>query len=77
MTEREWLDIFRRNLTDLMQDRGYNITQLAEATDLSVGAMSYYIRGLRMPGVKALLNIAYELDVDVSELVDFGDRIEG
>lgn len=76
MTEQEWLDIFSRNLVDLMQERGYSQAELADATGLSASVISYYMRGLRMPGVRALVNIAYELDVDLNELMDFGDRIE-
>ena len=77
MTETEWLDIFGGNLVDLMRERGYTQGDLAEDTGLSIGAINHYINGRRLPGIRAIINIAYVLDCDVSELIDFGDRIEG
>lgn len=77
MTELEWLDIFSDNLRDLMSERGYSQRQLADATGLSDTAISYYIHKQKVPGIRAIVNIAYELDCDVSDLIDFGDRIEG
>ena len=77
MTELEWLDIFSGNLQDLMQERGYSQRQLADAVGLSDAAISSYIHKQKMPGIRAIVNIAYEFDCDVTDLIDFGDRIEG
>lgn len=77
MTEQEWLDIFSKNLTELMYRKGYSQNILADSTGLSRASMHYYVTGRRIPGIRALINIAYELDVDVNDLIDFGDRIEG
>lgn len=77
MTETEWLDIFSNNLLELMRERGYSQGDLADDTGLSKMAISYYINKQRIPGIRAIINIAYILDCDVSELIDFGDRIEG
>lgn len=76
MTETEWMDIFAGNLLDLMRDRGYNQAQLADSTGLSQSSISKYLRRSQIPTVRAIVNIAYELDCDVNELMDFGDRIE-
>lgn len=76
MSEQEWLDIFGKNLLDAMREKGYTQRDLAEATDLSEGTISSYVRGHKLPGVRAIINIAYELDMDVGELIDFGERID-
>ncbi len=77
MTETEWLDIFASNLFEIMNERGYTQGDLAEDTGLSEASISYYLNRRRIPGIRAIVNIAYVLDVDVAELIDFGDRIEG
>ena len=75
MTELDWLDTFSENLQELMQEKGYSNRELADATGLSESAISYYVSGKRIPGVRAIVNMAYELDVDLNDFVDFGDRI--
>lgn len=77
MTELQWIEIFRRNLYELMVEKGYFQNDLAEATGMSDASISRYLNGQRIPNLKAIINIAYELDVDVADLIDFGDRIEG
>lgn len=76
MTESEWLDIFGDNLVDLMQDTNMTQRELADATGLSESNISRYIHKQQMPTLKAIINIAYVFDCDVSELIDFGDRIK-
>lgn len=76
MTETEWLDIFGDNLRDLMEECGYNQKQLAEATGLSRSSICDYIHKKKVPTIRAIVNICYELDCDMVDLVDFGDRIE-
>lgn len=75
MSEREWLDIFAKNLVDLMREKGYSQRDLADATGLSEGIISSYVHGRKVPGIRALINIAYELDLSLDELIDFGDRV--
>lgn len=72
----EWIETFRINLIELMQERGYTQRDLAESTGLGEGTISRYLNGMRMPTVKSIVNLSYELGVDVADLVDFGDRIE-
>ena len=76
MGEAEWLDNFGDNLSILLAD--YRVTQaeLAEMTGLSEPTISSYINKRRMPGVKAILNIAYALNIDIEDLVDFGSMIQ-
>ena len=76
MSEVEWMDIFVDNLLHMMDDYGYNQRLLAEVTGLSEGTISKYISKQQMPGVKAVLNIAYAFNCSLDDLIDFGDRIE-
>ena len=76
MTINEWSDCFSENLLELMADRRISQNELAKDCDLSVGSISAYINKKSLPGIKAILNIAFALDVDVDELIDFGDIIE-
>jgi transcriptional regulator with XRE-family HTH domain len=50
--------------------------ELARASGISVGSISSYINKNSLPGIKAVINLAFVLDVDVNELIDFGDVIE-
>ena len=76
MTETEWMDIFGDNLNSIMQERGYTQGDLADETGLDQTTISRYINKRCMPTMRAVVNLAYTLDCDISELVDFGDRIE-
>jgi transcriptional regulator with XRE-family HTH domain len=76
MTITEWSNEFSENLVELMKDRRISQLELAQESGGSVGSISAYIHKTSLPGIKAILNIAFALDVDVSELIDFGDTID-
>lgn len=76
MTEKEWLEIFGENLLYLMERMGYTQRELADAAGLSESAISHYINKQKIPGVKAIINLAYVLDCDVADLIDFSERIK-
>lgn len=71
MTEYEWLDIFSGNLASLLNDTNMSQRELADAAGLSEGTISKYIHKQQIPTLKAAINIAHALDIDISELVDF------
>ena len=75
MSEHEWLDIFGDNLAEMMYEQGYSQKDLADETGLSEASISNYINKRRMPTIKAIVNIAYALDIDFNELIDFGERV--
>jgi transcriptional regulator with XRE-family HTH domain len=75
MTESEWLNIFSNNLADMLSEAGMTQRDLADETGLSEGTISYYINGRKMPGIKAIINIAYALNCSVDELIDFDSII--
>ena len=75
MTEQEWINIFGDNLKDILQDVEMTQKELADSTGLSECSISRYIHKQMAPSFKAIVNIAYVLDCDISDLVDFGDKI--
>jgi transcriptional regulator with XRE-family HTH domain len=72
MNEREWLAYFGVNLEEYLKAAKMSQRDLADASGLSEAAVSNYIRGRKMPGVRALINMAEALNCSVDELVDFG-----
>ena len=75
MSEQEWLDNFSDNLSAILKDTGMTQRDLAMETGLSEAAISNYVNGRKLPGPKALVNIAYALDRSLDELMDFGDKL--
>lgn len=75
MSEREWLNIFGDNLQEMLNEARMTQRDLAEDTGLSESSISNYINKQRIPTVRAIINIAYSLDCDIDELIDFGDRV--
>lgn len=76
MSEQQWLEIFSNRLIEMMHDAGYSQEEFARETGLSQATISKYINRQQLPGIKAIINISYVLDSDISELVDFGNTIE-
>lgn len=76
MTQEQWKSIFADNLISILHDRGMTQRQLAMDSGISPAMISEYIHKIRMPGLAAAINMAYALDVDICELVDFDERIE-
>ena len=75
MTQTEWRRIFSNNLVDILREKGMSQAQLARDSGLSVSRISDYINTNATPTIFAIINMAYALDIDVNELVDFDDRI--
>lgn len=76
MQESTWLEIFGDNLADMLEEHNISQRDLAKAIGVSEATLSKYINKQQMPGVKAIVNIAYALDCDFDELLDFGSMIE-
>ena len=75
MTQTEWRRIFSNNLVDILREKGMSQAQLARDSGLSVSRISDYINMNATPTIFAIINMAYALDLDVNELIDFDDRI--
>lgn len=76
MSEVEWINTFGDNLKSLLHEAWMSQQELADATGLTRECINNYINKKRMPNVSSIINIAYALDCDVSELIDFGEPIE-
>lgn len=76
MTQREWQEIFASNLTSILRERGMSQNQLAREAGVSVSRISDYVNKSAVPTIFTVINIAYALDLDVSDLIDFGETIE-
>ena len=75
MTQGMWKNIFGDNLASLLDEKGMSQRQLAIDSKVSPGMISDYINKFASPNIFTIINMAYALDVDVDELIDFGDRI--
>lgn len=76
MSELEWLDIFGDNLRGIIDEYGITQSGLAEDIGVSEATISNYIHKKKMPSIKTIINMAYVLDMDINELIDFDDMIE-
>ena len=72
----EWIDIFGDNLKEFIADRGMSRKEVADEANLSVTTLSEYLNKRKAPSVRSIVNLAYALDCDVGELIDFGDTID-
>lgn len=75
MSEEDWLNIFSGNLSSMLYDAGMTQRDLADETGLSEATISCYLNQRKIPGVKALINIAHVFDCSLDELIDFGENI--
>lgn len=76
MTREEWKSIFADNLISALEERGMTQRDLAEDSGVAASTISDYISKRQMPNIAAAINIAYALDMDITELVDFDERID-
>lgn len=75
MTQDQWREKFRERLLSLLKESDMSQNQLAKESGLSSGRISDYINMRNTPTPFAIINIAYALDRNVSDLVDFDERI--
>lgn len=75
MSELEWMDIFGDNLATLLKEHRMTQKDLAEVIGVSEATISSYIRKKKMPGIKALINMAEVFRCTLDELMFFGDSI--
>lgn len=75
MTQTEWKLAFKDNLAYILGERGMTQAELARDAGMSASRISEYLSGRSIPTVVAAVNMAYALDVDVNELIDFDERI--
>ena len=76
MTQGTWKNMFGDNLDSSMRERGFSQKQLSRDSGVSIGAISDYVNKFTAPSIFAVINMAYALDVEVDDLIDFGEQIE-
>lgn len=76
MKREEWKNVFAENLKSILDERGMTQRDLAEDSGVAVSSISDYLSKRQIPGAVSIINIAYALDMEVSELIDFDERIE-
>lgn len=62
MTEQELIESFAGNLDYIMRSEHMNQSELARRSHLSRESICKYLKGQRMPTLKALMNLSYESD---------------
>jgi transcriptional regulator with XRE-family HTH domain len=62
------LAAFGRNLARIRAERGLSQDKLAESADLDRTYLSGIERGVRNPGIKAVLKLTWALGVGIDEL---------
>lgn len=75
MTETELMKEVGSNIQNMMDEWGMTQKELADATGISKSTISRYISGDLLPSLKNLLNIAYELECDTTDLLPPDERI--
>ena len=76
MTKQEWVLKFSDSLYGNMKFINMTPAQLAKKTGLSKSTIGRYLNGQREPSCVAVLKLANALDLNVEELIDFGEPIE-
>ena len=76
MTELEWLNIFSDNLKSALEYANMTQRELADASGVSESSICKYLRKQQIPSLKAIINIAYALDISTDELINFDEPIE-
>lgn len=63
------------NIKSALDEYGISQTELSELTGISKSTISKYVYGDIIPTLKNLINIAYALECDLTELVDADEKI--
>ena len=69
--EEKWRIAFSLRLYRTMRMRGFTQDELAWRVGVSVGSMSNYVNGVRVPSIYTIRKIAKELKCSVDELINF------
>lgn len=75
MKESEFLDIFSSNLRYSLNYAHMSQRELADIIGVDESAISRYLRRQQMPTIKTVVNIAYALDCDITDLVPCDDLV--
>ena len=76
MTEKEWKHQIAIALRQKMLDANITQLELARKSHISQGAISNYLNARTIPDIRAIINLSIALKCKVSNLADFGEKIE-
>lgn len=76
MTREDWMQNFGENLQDILNEKNIKQRQLSLMTGIPASTISNYITGASMVSGESIVKIAYAIDVDYFDLLDFNDTIE-
>ena len=76
MTREDWMENFGENLQDILNEKGIKQRELSELTGIPASSISFYINGKAMPSAEVIVKIAYAIDVDYFDLLDFSETID-
>lgn len=76
MTEKEWKHRIAITLRQKMLDANITQLELARKSHISQGAISNYLNARTIPDIRAIINLSIALKCKVSNLADFGEKIE-
>lgn len=76
MTEKEWKHRIAIALRQKMLDANITQLELARKSHISQGAISNYLNARTIPDIRAIINLSIALKCKVSNLADFGEKIE-
>ncbi len=58
-----------KNFSQIVSEKGYNMSQLSKQTGISEALLSYYKKGLKTPSIKNVILIANCLNCSIDYLV--------
>lgn len=76
MTREDWMENFGENLQDILTEKKLKQSDLAKMTKTPASTISGYVKGRVMPSTEFIVKLAYAIDADYFDLIDFGDTIE-
>lgn len=76
MNKQEWLHDFITNLKSLMERKHMNQIELAKKSNLSRKTIIRYLNGEQYPSAISVVNLAYALGCDLSDLIWTFDLVE-
>ena len=76
MTERDLVIEFGYDLRDALKEYGITQKTLAKEAHIHPSVINRYLHGEQLPSFRNLINIAYVLECELSDLVDISDLID-
>lgn len=76
MTEHDLAIEFGYDLRDVLKECGISQKKLAEEARIHPSVINRYLHGDQLPSFRNLINIAYVLECELSDLVDISELID-